>query len=70
MDAKPITESEMKELILNNVSDLISDFLYYDRKEDEELPRGAIEEAVKNNQITVEEISAHFTDKLKKGLDY
>jgi hypothetical protein len=49
-----------RELILGHVEDLVSNFLYYDRKEDEDLPRGSIEEAVKVGEITVDEIVAEF----------
>ena len=49
-----------KEHILNNMEDLISNFLYYDRKEDEELPRGFIEDAIFNGEITIEDIVEKF----------
>ena len=54
-----------KELILATVNDLAIDFLYYDRKNDEDLQRGAIQEAVKNGEVTKEEIVKEFV----KGLD-
>ena len=53
-----------KQLILNTVTDLVSRFLYYDRKEDYELPRGAIEEAIDGGLITVDEIVSHFRKEL------
>ena len=59
----------MRDNILNNVDDLVSDFLYYDRKEDEDLPRGAIEAAIANKEISVDEIAAFFKAKLISGLD-
>lgn len=49
-----------REHILSTASDLMSNFLYYDRKEDEDLPRGAIEEAVADGEITTDEIMAIF----------
>jgi hypothetical protein len=58
----------MRENIENNIKDLVSGFLYYDRKEDEELPRGAIEQAVKDRVISVEEMAALFKSELEKGL--
>lgn len=58
----------MKQLILDNVSDLVSNFLYYDRKEDEELPNGAIETAIENNEISVDEIVALFKAELVEGI--
>ena len=42
------------------VSDMVGDFLYYDRKEDEDLPRGSIEEAVAAGEITKQEIIDAF----------
>lgn len=50
------------------VSDLVGDLLYYDRKEDEDLPRGAIEEAVANSEISIAEICALFEKELREHL--
>lgn len=58
----------MKKLIFANVTDLVSNFLYYDRKEDEDLPCEAIENAIKNGDITVEEIVAKFEKELRENL--
>ena len=60
--------SERKEIILANVEDMVTDFLYYDRKGDEDLPRGEIEEAIAKGEITVEEIVELFRAKLVKGV--
>jgi hypothetical protein len=38
------------------VRDLVSNFFFYDRKEDKYLPRGSIEAALDANEITVDEI--------------
>ena len=57
-----------RQTILNAVSDLVADFMYYDRKEDEELPRGAIEEAVAAGEITEAEIVKRFAADLRIGL--
>lgn len=58
-----------KELVLGTVEDLVSDFLYYDRKEDEELPRGAIQSMIRNKEISIDEIVAEFRSKLEEGLE-
>ena len=55
-----------KEKILATVSDLAGAFMYYDRKEDRDLPRGAIEAAIKDGEITTDEILSCF--KRKCGL--
>ena len=57
-----------KEMILGTVSDLVTDLLYYDRKEDEDLPRGAIEKAIETEVITLEEIIKHFSCELTQNL--
>ena len=65
-----VTENNSKRShILNVVDDAVSNFLYYDRKEDEELPRGAIELAIKDKDISVDEIVAFFKAKLIEGLE-
>ena len=66
---KELTISDMitvdkKELILDTISDIIAKFLWYDRKEDEELPRGEIEKAIKDGLITIEEICEKFKKEL------
>ena len=47
------------------VHDLVMDFLYYDRKEDEDLKVGEIEDAIKNGTVTVDEIVESFRKYLK-----
>ena len=54
-----------KEIILNTIEDLCSDFLYYDRKEDEDLTMDELNNAVKNNEITVKEMVDKFEECLK-----
>jgi len=58
-----------KELILASIRDSVKDLLYYDRKEDEELPKGAIDEEEKAGRITVREMTREFRITLDKGLD-
>jgi len=58
-------DKALKTMILITASDLVSCFLYYDRQEDAELPRGAIEDAVERGVITVDEIVAVFREELE-----
>lgn len=58
----------MKDLILRKLDDLVSCFLYYDRKEDEDLPLGAIGEAVESGEITVEDMVVRFGELLQRSL--
>ena len=60
--------ADKKKLILSTVSDLVKDFLLYDRKEDEDLGEGEIETAIGIGIISPEEIVAEFSKRLQKGL--
>ena len=59
----------MRKIIINTVTDLVSDFLYYDRKEDEELGRGAIEMAIRQSDITLDEIVQVFRGKIEEHMN-
>ena len=58
----------MKQEILDAISDLVSDFVYYDRKEDEDLPCDSIDLAVQSGQITIDEMVAQFRTSLTESL--
>jgi len=58
----------MERLIISTIKDMVSDLMYYDRKEDENLPRGTIEKAVKDGVITKNEIVRIFENELSKHL--
>lgn len=45
-----------RQTILNTADDLMGAFLYYDRKEDEDLPRGEIEAAIRAGEVTIGEL--------------
>lgn len=57
-----------KQVILDTVDDLIVEFLYQGRREDEDLPLGVIEQSIKDGVITQEEIVAKFKARLKECL--
>ena len=59
---------DRRTLIENSIETLVGQFLYYDRKEYEELPLGEIEAAIKAGEITVEEIVGEFERHLCEGL--
>lgn len=50
------------------VSDSISDFFCYDRKEDERLQRGDLEWAVHEGVITADELAKMFYDEVMNAL--
>ena len=58
-----------KEKILNSFDDVLSDWLYYDRKECEDLPVGFIEECFKNGEVNIDEIQNHLMTKLEEVIN-
>lgn len=58
-----------REHILGAISDMMADFLYYHRKEDAQLPCGAIEEAIQNGEVTVEEMVEAFEAELRSSVE-
>lgn len=52
----------VKQLILDAIEDLCSNFVFYDRKEDEDLSVKKLNKAVEDRIITVDEMVAHFED--------
>lgn len=63
-----VPDRARKELILSTVDDLVTSLLWDDRKEDEDLPRGAIQDALAAGEITITEITAQFHASLLEGL--
>lgn len=59
---------EIKHLILITLEDTVGRFLCYDRKEDQDLPRGAIEQAVKDGEITIDDMVALFRKELEAAV--
>jgi len=59
-----MTNEETKEIIFGSVEDLVSNFLYYNRKEDEDLPVGKIEEFIENKTISIDELVERFRQAL------
>lgn len=59
---------EKKNKIFNVIADLVSSFLYYDRKGDEELGHDDIQNAVQDGVITAEDIVERFAAELEHNL--
>jgi hypothetical protein len=53
-------ENPIKKVILNTIEDLCSNFLFYNRKEDENLSIEQLNEAVKSGFITIDEMVEEF----------
>lgn len=55
---------EKKEYFLACISDAVSDLVYYDRKDCEELNRDQVDELINSGEVTVSEMLETF----KKGI--
>jgi hypothetical protein len=68
MSSKRGMSSKRRDLILGCIGDAVSDLLYYDRKDDEELPRGEIEAAIEAKELTIDDMVDRFRAVLQEGL--
>ncbi len=59
---------EKRELLQATIDDSVSNLLYYNRKEDDELPLGAIEELVSKGEVTITEMIEWFAEPLRRHL--
>ena len=59
----------MNELLAGTINDVVADFLYYDRRGDEELKRGDIEGMIERGETSADEIVATFKSCLEAGLE-
>ena len=57
-----------KEIIEITVKDLVKDLMYYDRKEDEDLPWGSIEDALEAGEVSIEEMVGWFEARLRQSV--
>ncbi len=57
----------IRESVLGHAEDLMTDFLYYGRQEDEELPIGAIDKALATGVVTVDELLDVFRKHLESA---
>lgn len=60
-----MNDKERKEKVFLTVRDLVADLFYYDRKEDEDLPVGAIESLMESGQLEIEEIVKCFREEIE-----
>ena len=58
----------MRDKILDTFSDTVSNFLYYDRKEDEELKVWDIEQFLVNNTDMIKELVDKFELQLRESM--
>ena len=54
----------MKKILKNTIEDLVSNFIYYDRKEDEDLPLNEIEKMINKGETNIDEIVKVFKEVL------
>lgn len=63
-------ELEISDVVLSTVEDLCQDFLYYDRKSDEELSYDRLRKAVESGEITINEMVEEFRRGLEESFNY
>ncbi len=54
----------IKKIVIATAQDAAADFMYYGRKEDDIIPRGRIEAAIKSGEVTVRDIVDAFEETL------
>ena len=54
--------------VANTIDDLVANFLYYDRKGDEVLRLGQIENQLKKGTLSIDEIVLRFKQQLINGI--
>jgi hypothetical protein len=64
----PNTAEEKKELFLAIIEDVISDYLYYDRKNDDDLSIGDVNGLIESGCVTIDDVIDKFTTYLKECL--
>jgi hypothetical protein len=68
LGGKMSVKNERRALVFATIDDLVGNFLYYGRKEDEDLPRGVIEKMFEDGEITTQEIVQRFGNELCAAL--
>ncbi len=58
-----------KSIIEDTVKDAVTNFMYYDRKEDQELPVGAIEESIRSGAVSTDWIVDRFRYWLQNSVE-
>jgi len=61
-------EENWKDNALLLITDLVSDYLYYDRKGSEVLPLTEMEKLIESGALTADEIIARFSVDIKKAI--
>jgi hypothetical protein len=56
-----------KQHILGLLDDMVSDLLYYNRKGDDDCPEGAIEQAIKDGVVTIDDMVDKFRELIIKN---
>lgn len=54
---------------INMMDDVVTNLLYYDRRNDEELRTGEIEGMIKSGDITIDDLVTSFKESLERSVD-
>ncbi len=64
----PLEGEELRIAIFNTTKDLVTKFLYYDRRDDEDMPRGLIEKSIEEGLISTDDIITIFSGELRSKI--
>ena len=64
-----MNKSETRQLIFGEINTLVANFMYYDRKNDEELTREVLYQGIENGYISIDEIAKAFKESLTLRAD-
>ena len=58
----------MNRMLRGTIIDMVSNLMYYDRKEDAELPVGEIQRMIEDGELTIDELVKAFDKELRTCL--
>ncbi len=64
------TTKNQSQTIKDTITDLVGGLLYWDRKDDVDLPIGDIQAAINRGDISIEQVVNHFRSEFTEGLTY
>lgn len=68
-DPREVYDVETREVVLETIRDLAVDFLNYDRRDDAELGRARLYDALDRGVVTVSQLVEHFAESLRENYE-
>ena len=64
-----VTKKRKAKFALDIIEDLVGDYLYYNRKHDEDLSHKELMRLFKDQDLTIDDIIKRFSEELKKAME-